>query len=76
MTQGRLVQKLEAQRTESEQTLGTVKSQEKVIAKLEELLRQASQEHRADVATAGKLQQQLEAVDSRLDTTTGQVVVL
>ncbi len=73
MTQGRLVRKLEAQVTESEQTLETVTSQERVIAKLEGLLKQATQERRAAVATAGKLQQQLEALDSQLGTSSAQV---
>lgn len=76
MTQGRLVRKLETQICDSEQNLDTVKSQEKVIAKLENLLKQATQERRVAVATAGKLQQQLEALDSRLDTSTAQVVHL
>ena len=74
VTQGRLVRKLEAQICDSEQTLDTVKSQEKVIGKLENVLKQATQERRAAVATATKLQQQLEALDSRLDTSTAQVV--
>jgi len=73
VTQGRLVRKLEAQVTESEQTLETVKSQERVIVKLEGLLKQATQERRATVATAGKLQQQLEALDSQLGTSSAQV---
>lgn len=74
MTQGRLVRKLEAQICGSEQTLDTVNSQEKVIAKLENLLKQAALERRAAVATAANLQQQLEALDSRLGTSTAQVV--
>ncbi|KAL0028719.1 hypothetical protein WJX79_002030 [Trebouxia sp. C0005] len=76
VTQGRLVRKLEAQICDSEQTLNTVKSQEKVIAKLENLLKQATQERRAALATAAKLQQQLEALDSRLETSTAQIGVL
>ena len=73
MTQGRLVRKLEAQLADADHTLGTVKSQEKVISKLEGLLKQALQERRSAVATVEKLQQQLEAVESRLDTSTAQV---
>ena len=73
MIQGRMVRKLEAQATQSEQTLDTVKSQEKVIAGLEDLLKQAAQERKAGVAAAGKLQQQLETLESRIDTSTAQV---
>ncbi|DBA84734.1 TPA: hypothetical protein ACH3X1_005983 [Trebouxia sp. C0004] len=76
VTQGRLVRKLEVQICDSQQTLDTVKFQEKVIAKLEKLLKQATQERRAAVATATKLQQQLEALDSRLETSTAQIGVL
>ena len=73
MTQGRLVRKLEARVCEVGQTLETVKSQEKVIMKLEGLLKQAAQERRAAVATAEKLQQQLAGLECQLDTTTSQV---
>ena len=73
MIQGRLVRKLEARVCEAGQTLDTVRSQEKVITKLEGLLRQAAQERRAAVATAEKLQQQLTGLESQLDTTRAQV---
>ena len=75
MTQARLVRKLEARVCEAGQTLETVKSQEKVITKLEGLLKQASQERRAAVATAEKLQQQLVSLGSQLDTSAAQVTI-
>ena len=75
MTQARLVRKLEARVREAGQTLETVKSQEKVITKLEGLLKQASQERRAAVATAEKLQQQLVSLGSQLDTSAAQVSI-
>ena len=73
VTQGRLVRKLEARVSEAGQTLETVKSQEKVITKLEVLLKQAAQERRAAVATAEKLQQQLAGMESQLDTINARV---
>lgn len=73
MTQARLVRKLETRALEVGQTLETVKSQEKVITKLEGLLKQAAQERRGTVATAEKLQQQLANMESQLDTSTSQV---
>ena len=73
LTQGRLVRKLEARVCEAGQTLETVKAQEKVIMKLEGLLKQAAQERRAAMATAEKLQQQLAGVESQLDTANAQV---
>ena len=73
LTQGQLVRNLEARVCEVGQTLETVKSQEKVITKLEGLLKQAAQERRAAVGTAEKLQQQLTRVESQLDTSTAQV---
>ena len=73
VTQGRLVRNLEARVCEIGQTLETVKSQEKVITKLEGLLQQAAKERRTAVATAEKLQQQLAGVESQLDTSTAQV---
>ena len=73
MVQGRLVRKLEGQITESGQTLETVKSQEKVIAKLEGLLKQATQERRAAMAAAENLKQQVDSGNSRCETISAQV---
>lgn len=73
VTQGRLVRNLEARVCESGQTIQTVKSQEKVIAKLEGLLKQAAQERKAAVATAEKLQQQLAGLESQLHIFAAQV---
>lgn len=75
MTQARLVRKLEARACEVGQTLETVKSQEKVITKLEGLLKQAAQERRVAVATAEKLQQQLVNLESQQDTSAAQVSI-
>ena len=76
MVQGRLVRKLEGQITESGQTLETVKSQEKVIDKLEGLLQQATQERRAAMTTAENLKQQVDSSNSRSETISAQVRLL
>ena len=76
VVQGRLVRKLEGQITESGQTLETVKSQEKVIDKLEGLLQQATQERRAAMTTAENLKQQVDSSNSRSETISAQVRLL
>ena len=75
MTQGRLVRNLEARVCEVGQTIQTVKSQEKVIAKLEGLLKPAAQERRAAVATIEKLQHQLAGLENQLEISNAQVSI-
>ena len=73
MIQARLVRKLESDKTQSKQTLDTVKSQESVISKLEGLLKQAMAERRAAVATADKVQQQVVALEHTIESNQSQV---
>lgn len=76
VTQGRLVRNLEARVCEVGQTIQTVKSQEKVIAKLEGWLKQAAQERRAAVATVEQLQQQLARLENQLEISNAQVSIV